>query len=45
MDGVTRMIGAAHASGVKFLCATLTSFEPDQGWTQAGEIRLVHPRQ
>jgi hypothetical protein len=39
------MIGAAHASGVKFLCATLTSFEPDQGWTQPGEIRLVHPRQ
>lgn len=37
VDGVTQMITAAHASGVKFLCATLTPFKPDQGWTQAGE--------
>jgi lysophospholipase L1-like esterase len=37
IDGVTRMISAAHAAGVKFLCATLTPFKPDQGWTQAGE--------
>jgi lysophospholipase L1-like esterase len=37
IDGVTKMINAAHAAGVKFLCATLTPFKPDQGWTQAGE--------
>jgi lysophospholipase L1-like esterase len=36
-DGVTQLITAAHAAGVKFLCATLTPFKPDQGWTQAGE--------
>ena len=37
IDGVGQLITAAHAAGVKFLCATLTPFKPDQGWTQAGE--------
>jgi lysophospholipase L1-like esterase len=37
IDGVTQIINAAHAHGVKFLCATLTPFKPDSGWTQAGE--------
>jgi lysophospholipase L1-like esterase len=35
--GVTQIINAAHQAGVKFLCATLTPFKPDSGWTQAGE--------
>jgi lysophospholipase L1-like esterase len=35
--GLTTMIGAAHAAGVKFLCATLTPFKPDSGWTPAGQ--------
>ncbi|NMO53684.1 GDSL family lipase [Actinoplanes sp. TBRC 11911] len=34
---LTQIINAAHAQGVKFLCATLTPFKPDSGWTQAGE--------
>ena len=34
---LTQMIDTAHAAGVKFLCATLTPFKPDSGWTQAGE--------
>ena len=35
--GVQPMITAAHQAGIKFLCATLTPFKPDNGWTQAGE--------
>jgi lysophospholipase L1-like esterase len=34
---LSQMITAAHQAGVKFLCATLTPFKPDSGWTQAGE--------
>jgi lysophospholipase L1-like esterase len=34
---LTQIINAAHQAGVKFLCATLTPFKPDSGWTQAGE--------
>ena len=34
---LTQIITAAHQAGVKFLCATLTPFKPDGGWTQAGE--------
>jgi lysophospholipase L1-like esterase len=37
IDGATQLITAAHQAGVKFLCATLTPFKPDNGWTQAGE--------
>jgi len=34
---LTQMISAAHQAGLRFLCATLTPFKPDSGWTQAGE--------
>jgi lysophospholipase L1-like esterase len=34
---LTQIINAAHQAGIKFLCATLTPFKPDSGWTQAGE--------
>jgi lysophospholipase L1-like esterase len=34
---LTQLINAAHGAGIKFLCATLTPFKPDSGWTQAGE--------
>lgn len=34
---LTQMINAAHQAGIKFLCATLTPFKPDNGWTPAGE--------
>jgi lysophospholipase L1-like esterase len=34
---LTQLINAAHQAGIKFLCATLTPFKPDTGWTQAGE--------
>ena len=37
IDGVQQLITTAHQAGVKFLCATLTPFKPDNGWTQAGE--------
>jgi lysophospholipase L1-like esterase len=34
---LTQLINAAHQAGITFLCATLTPFKPDNGWTQAGE--------
>ncbi len=37
VDGARQLITAAHQAGVKFLCATLTPFEPDSSWTPAGE--------
>ncbi|MEV4350024.1 GDSL-type esterase/lipase family protein [Actinoplanes sp. NPDC049596] len=34
---LTQMINSAHAHGITFICATLTPFKPDAGWSQAGE--------
>ena len=37
IDGLTKLISAAHAKGIKFICSTLTPFKGAGYWTQNGE--------